>query len=65
MYAVILQERTVVGGEIFAVYLHCLYLKYHNYSVEKWVGLHIIQAMRMVQLVQDITLQLCTLLGPK
>jgi hypothetical protein len=34
MYAVILQERTVVSSENFAVYLHCLYLKYHNYSVE-------------------------------
>lgn len=34
MYAVILQERIVVSSDIFAVCLHCLYLKYHNYSAE-------------------------------
>jgi len=34
MYTVILQERTVVSSEIFAVYLNCLYVKYHDYSVE-------------------------------
>jgi hypothetical protein len=28
MYAVLLQEQTVVSSEIFSVYLHCLYMKY-------------------------------------
>jgi hypothetical protein len=34
MYPVLLQEWIVVSSEIFAIYLHCLYLKYHNYSAE-------------------------------
>jgi hypothetical protein len=29
-----LQEQTVVSSEIFAVYLQCLDLKYHNYFAE-------------------------------
>jgi hypothetical protein len=64
MYAVILQEGIVVSSDIFAVCLHCLYLKYHNYSAEvsRFAG---IQAMRMVQLVQDVIMQLRLLLCPE
>lgn len=33
-------------------------------TLRKWVGLQVVQAISMVQLVQDIIMQLCTLLGP-